>query len=280
MQYRIADTLSAPRQLGIKVAITEPIENLSADELIGIRKCILRHGLICLITPAKPNEISALAAISAIGSPVEVPEHYRTVAMNRYVNVVGNIDTAGNPSESSYRHSGFWHADGQYFPLKKRVFCNVMVPKVVNQTRTLFLDTLLLKQADLDRYSGLINAKISLVRIMSGEVIAAITKNVWQPHPLSGEINLLVPSDRGREEQELINSKDPAFKKPADIRNELSKDSSRMYAHSYTVGEVLIWDNLQLLHRAEGNASDVKGPRFIYRGHFDFTHRETEGAMV
>ncbi|OZG72765.1 hypothetical protein BTA51_14685 [Hahella sp. CCB-MM4] len=258
----------------------EPIERLKSTELANLRKCILKHGVVSFITPAEPNENTTLAAMSAIGTPVEVPEHYRTVDMNKYVNVVANVDMEGNPSETSYRHSGFWHADGQYFPLQKRAFCNAMVPRIVNPTRTLFLDTLLLKTEDIDRYAGLANTKVNLARIMSGKVVAEITKNVWQPHPISGEINLLVPSDRGRDEQELINSGDPSFIKPEDVRKALSKDPSRTYAHSYSIGEILVWDNLQLLHRAEGNASDVRGPRFIYRGHFDFSDHEIGGTMV
>lgn len=262
--------IQSPRKLGYTLNFTTLQDALKQKEAIIM--ALLKHGVIALRFEENIDTPSILETfLQSIGTPQQAKKNFLTIPVSQYVNAVANVDHNGNNKPNNYRHSGFWHSDGQFYndaDYVNKILCNVMCPIILNKCRTQFLDITLNSNSDITKYESLQNTTISLQRQMDNKIVAHAIKPVWRQHPITGKTYLLVPGTRYFED-ENFKGIEPNCPWPSakEVRAELANETGRRYDHQYVKNELVVWDNSQVLHRAEGNEKDITDPRYILRSH-------------
>ena len=262
--------LHEPRQLGLRIELDRRIPDMADQDIELLLQVLARHGVICLnAQPVSPQELQDFT--SRWGEVVVLPAG---LALSNPQPVFPSITRVGNirPDNSiipSVRFAEYWHHDGDFWAPGRNFIINflssVRVPAVGGNTG--FLDTrLAYAKLDPAQRSGLEGAYICVraseisdfKRAAAHEIPPDVQHPVLLPHPITGDIALYLPdSSTG------IQIKDGQPWGTVESLIESSQQKLGILEHVWTAGDLVIMDNLQVMHRGMGGYADH--PRLLYR---------------
>jgi taurine dioxygenase len=228
------------------------------------------HGLICFVgQPVQPQELDDFTSrwgevIELTGGLTNENQEPGVPSITR----VGNIRPDGSIIHDVH-FAEYWHHDGDFWAPGKNFLVNFLsgavIPSVGGQTG--FLDTRRAyeilgdaQRKELEGASICVRAsEISDFQNATPDELPPDAEHpVLFPHPVSQQIALYLPdSSTG------IRSRDGALiGSPGDLIDPLMTDLG-IYEHVWEVDDLLITDNLQVMHRSMGGYGDE--PRLLYR---------------
>jgi taurine dioxygenase len=264
------EALHQPRQLAIRLRIEQPLATLDEEDIRLLLAALAHHGVLHLSSnpPMNPNKLHDFA--KHWGEVIELPASLALCNQEPdlpSVTRIGNIRPDGSVIPS-VRFGEYWHHDGDFWPPGKNFVVNFLssdrIPKQGGHTG--FLDTRLaydmLDPAQKARLNGA-TIRVSASRISDFENAPAhelppdVVHPVFLPHPLTGQIGMYLP-----EGPDGIRSRDG---EAVDTQGVITSmiDKIDMYEHAWSAGDLLIIDNLQVMHRSMGGYGD--NPRLLYR---------------
>jgi len=268
--YSAQEALDEKRQSGIRVQLDRGAGDLGDADIGLLMDLLAHHGLICLVKqPAKPVELHEF--VSRWGDVIELTPGL--TFSNQEPGVpsitrVGNIRPDGSIIPDVH-FAEYWHHDGDFWAPGQNYLVNflnsVVVPSVGG--RTGFLDTrrayeILTDEQKTELQDATICVRASEISDFKNATPAELPPDaehpVLLPHPVTGQIALYLP-----ESSTGIQKKDGTPLGPAqDLIDPLLKKLG-IYEHDWEEGDLLITDNLQVMHRSMGGYGD--NPRLLYR---------------
>lgn len=270
MTAALKEALHQPRQLGIRVRLAGPIADTTVDDIASLRRLVSRHGVICI--DGQPLTAAQLHAfVSRWGDVIELPAglafHHQEPGLPS-ITRVGNVRPDGSIIPG-VRAAEFWHHDGDFWAPGQNFILNFMssvcVPPVGG--RTGFLDMRLAFETLADAERAELEGAFVWVRAgeiddFKGASPEELPPDVRHPvllsHPLTHQLALYLPdSPTGIQ-------KEPA-RRPREVRALVDAMCQRVgvVEHAWAAGDLLIVDNLQVMHRSMGDYGDH--PRLLYR---------------
>ena len=262
--------LHQPRQLGIRIRLGPAATTPPNGELDTLQTLLNRHGVICLAEQRlSPRELQAFA--SSWGEIIRLPaglafsnQEPGLPAIAR----VGNVRADGSIIPGA-RYGEYWHHDGDFWPPGEHFVINfllgVHIPEAGGNTG--FWDARLayerlsdeLREA-LDGASIVVKASdISDFRDAKAIDLPPDARHaVFQVHPIDGTVALYLPD---APDGIQARTGEP-FGAVADLLAALQRRQG-IYEHCWREGDLLIIDNLQVMHRSMGRFGDH--PRLLHR---------------
>jgi taurine dioxygenase len=268
--YSPQAALHESRQLCIRIQLNQRITELTDEDIGLLLRVLSRHGVICISgQPVSPQELQDFT--SRWGEVVVLPAGLALANQEPglpSITRVGNIRPDGSIAPS-VRFAEYWHHDGDFWPAGKNFIVNflssVRVPAVGGNTG--FLDSRLAcamldpaQKADLEgTYIRVRASEISdFKQAAPHEIPPDVQHPVLLPHPITGEIALYLPdSSTG------IQKMDGQTWGTVESLIEASQQKLGILEHVWTAGDLVIMDNLQVMHRGMGGYADH--PRLLYR---------------
>ena len=266
---QLKDSLQQPRQIAIKFDIKKSITDLDEVELNLLKENLIHHGIICL-SNQRIQPIDLRNFTQKWGEVLILPEG---LAFNNQepnlpeIARVGNVKPDGSIVPSSTL-AEYWHHDGDFWQFGENHILNflygVSIPKQGGQTG--FLDTRKAYQ-DLSEQEKT-ELQGSYVVVHSSDISdfndskeeekpKDATQPVCFPHPISKQIALYLPeSNTGIQKGDKILGYSKDF-------IDAIVEKQGILAYVWTAGDLLIWDNLQVMHRSMGGYFDE--PRLLFR---------------
>ena len=265
------DALRQHRQLGIRLQFDRSIVDLAVDDIRLLRDLMALHGVLCLVNqpPIQPRELHEF--VSRWGEVIELPAGMSGANQEPglpSITRVGNIRPDGSILPS-VRFGEYWHHDGDFWPPGRNFIVNflssVRVPAMGGHTG--FLDSRLAYEAlDGMQKDDLADAFVCVraseitdfKKAAPDELPPDVQHPVLLPHPLTQQIALYLPdSSTGIQKQD--------GKPWGAVKTLIDSCEKRlgMFEHAWADGELLIIDNLQVMHRSMGGYGDH--PRLLYR---------------
>ena len=247
--------------------------SLSSATFASIREALLEYGLI--VFPGQHISLDEQNAFAAMFGPLEFPAAAIT-------NIDDNgevVSDQGHDTVKSIRGNEGWHHDSTYMPVQ--AFGAVVSAEVVppDKAPTGFAD-MRAAFADLDDNTKTmlrgLTAKHSLYysQRRSGYLPTpnddgsyamygyhdkpVPVRPMVKVHPETGAENLLV----GRHAHEVSGLSEDESVALVDRINEAACTDDRVHYHQWEVGDVVVWDNRRLMHRA--TEFDLSNPRRIW----------------
>ena len=258
------------RQLGLRLQLDRRFSDLTARDVVLLGQVLARHGVICIGgQPVSPEELQNFT--SRWGEVVVLPAG---LALGQQEPGFPSIMRVGNlrPDGSiipAVRFAEYWHHDGDFWAPGENFIVNflssVCVPAVGGNTG--FLDTRLAYRAlDPAHKAGLEDAYIvvraseisDFKQAAAHEIPPDARHPVRLPHPVTGDIALYLPASATG-----IQKKDGQAWGTVESLIELSQQPLGIYEHVWTAGDLMVIDNLQVMHRGMGGYADH--PRLLYR---------------
>jgi len=246
------------------------------DRLVA-RK-IWSNGIVCVKNQdLNPAEMKQVAAI--MGKPLELPPAFsfeNRDPANPEVVHIGNIRTDGK-LVSNVKAAEYWHHDGNFWGIPGNQIVNILHAKIIPPVggTTGFMDSSLGLRTYLDNVTvNRLKKSTTLVscRWISDfknanpeDMLPDVTLPCVQTHPMTGEECLYLPFtpdgllDQSNGENWISND---------GIWDKLVS-AGFTYQHQYEAGDVLLWDNLQVMHRSMGGYGD--NPRLLYRAQSQYS---------
>jgi len=262
--------LHESRQLGIRIQLDRKIPDLADQDIALLLQVLALHGVICIGgQPLEPRELQDFT--SRWGEVVILPSALALAHQEPglpSITRVGNIRPDGS-TIPSVRFAEYWHHDGDFWAPEQHFIVNflsgVRVPTVGGNTG--FLDSRLAyakldpsQRAELEgSYIWVRASEISdFKRAAPHELPPDVRHSVLLPHPITGQIALYLPhSSTG------IQTKNGQPWGTVQSLVDSSQQKLGIYEHVWTVGDLVIMDNLQVMHRGMGGYGDRA--RLLYR---------------
>jgi taurine dioxygenase len=264
------DALRQVRQPGLRVRLRGGIADLAEGNLHVLLQVALRHGVVCIPDlPLTPGELHAFA--SRWGAIVRLPGGL--AFSNQEPDLpsivrVGNVRADGSIIPGA-RFGEYWHHDGDFWPPGQNFILNfwssVRVPPTGGATG--FLDTRAAydvlgetERAELeDAHTVVRPAEIADFEGASADELPPDARHpVLLVHPVTREPALYLPeSSSGIQRSDGRRLGDVASL-VASLQHKVG-----IYEHRWAAGDLMIADNLQVMHRSMGGAGDQ--PRLLYR---------------
>jgi len=258
------------RQVGIRIQLDRRIPDLADEDIATLSQILVRHGVVCISgQPMRSREVQDFTA--RWGEVVLLPDG---LALSNQEPGLPSITRVGNirPDDSiipSVRFAEYWHHDGDFWAPGRNHIVNflssVRVPEVGGNTG--FLDTrLAYEQLDPAQKEELKGAYICVraseisdfKQAAAHEIPPDVQHPVLLPHPISGEIALYLPdSSTG------IQKSDGQHWGSVESLIDSSQQKLGILEHVWTEGDLVIMDNLQVMHRGMGGYEDH--PRLLFR---------------
>jgi taurine dioxygenase len=263
-------SLHVSRRLGIRIQLSRRIPDLADQDIALLLQVLALHGVICIGGQfLRPHELQDFA--SRWGEVVILPAALALANQEPglpSITRVGNIRPDGSIIPS-VRFAEYWHHDGDFWPPERHFIINflssVRVPTEGGNTG--FLDSRLAygkldlsQRAELDgAYIWVRPSEISDFKCAAPhELPPDVRHPVLLPHPITGDIALYLPdSSTG------IQTKDGQLWGTVQSLIDSSQQKVRIFEHVWTEGDLVIMDNLQVMHRCMGGYGDQK--RLLYR---------------
>ena len=246
-----------------------------SDEVFAVlRELVMREGLVLFRDQALPS--AEQIGLGQRFGPLEQLD-VRAEQEEPTLVVIGNLDSEGEVIRADARHMKLisinegWHTDSSFreIPASFSVFSCVVGPEVGGDT---FYANLRRGWVDLPEdlkarlyglrgvhdYGAAYRARGNDEGGMIGYDLPAIVHPLVRRHPETGTTGLYVS-----EHISHIEGMDPAESRRLldELLNHTTAEN-RVYRHHWSVGDVMIWDNRSMLHRAQG--FDQRHPRVMH----------------
>jgi len=262
--------LSQPRQLGIRLQLDQRIPDLSEQDIQLLLQVLSHHGVICLVEQSvSPRELHGFA--SRWGEVIELPAGLALANQEPglpSITRVGNIRPDGSIIPA-VRFAEYWHHDGDFWAPGQNFILNFMssvrVPSVGGNTG--FLDSRLAcerlgdeQKTDLEgAYTCVRGSEISdFKKAAPHELPPDAQHPVLLPHPLTRRLALYLPDSSSG-----IQRKNGQSWGTVEALIESFERQQGIFEHAWAEGDLVIMDNLQVMHRCMGGYGDR--PRLLYR---------------
>lgn len=268
--FSLEMAVQQPRTLGIRIQLEVKCRDLNASQFQQLQEALSKHGVVCVVNqPLIPRDLYDFAA--RWGEVIELPP---ALALSNpepgfpSITRVGNIRPDGSIIPS-VRFAEYWHHDGDFWMPGQNYIVNflnsVRVPERGGNTG--FLDTQ--KACESLSPAELAQLKGAYIWVRASEISdfkKAAPKDlppdaqhpVLLPHPRSKKLALYLPdSPTGMQnaDGQVIGS--------VETWVESAVKKLGIYEHAWTPGDLVLMDNLQVMHRGMGGYAD--SPRLLYR---------------
>ncbi len=259
------------RQLGIRIRFDRSARELTDADIRTLIDLLAHHGVLCIVeqTPIGPRELHDFCR--RWGEVIELPAGLALANQEPglpSITRVGNLRPNGS-TIPGVRFAEYWHHDGDFWQPTRNFIVNflsaVRVPPIGG--RTGFLDSRLAYErlSDQERtqltdaHIWIRAAEISDFKGAAPHELPPDARHpVCLPHPITKQTALYLPdSPTG------IQKKDGQFVTTVASVIESCTEKVGIHEHAWTVGDMLIIDNLQVAHRSMGGYRDH--PRLLYR---------------
>ena len=265
----MASTDPAPRPV-FRLEGTDLRGSLSDDRLVtAIKAAVFQHGVVCIPGQGSVSAHELAAFADRIGTLLTSADSPFLSRSSDWVHdtldgvwLAGNVDRHGG-IHSDLRRSEYWHHDNDWANEKLRRIFNVLHTVVLPDTpgSTGFIDvrhmreTLTPAEGELlrDATTTLLLADIADYDVAHSGHIPPSKHSVLSTHPVSG---LPVTYMSGGTITLASGVTVPAVSIIAPIL-----DRQPLIIHDWAPGDVLVWDNLSVMHRSMGGFS---GTRLLY----------------
>jgi alpha-ketoglutarate-dependent taurine dioxygenase len=259
---------------GVEITGADLSRPISAAFTALIRQALLDHHVVVVRDQALSKERQYEFTLH-FG---ELEDHVARHSDERYaiIHSVTNLDRDGNPTDAlDTRGNYFWHTDKSYHaaPSLMTMLHAVELPSTGGDTQfaNMVLAYRALPAAMKDRLASLRAVHSwEASRLQSGSKPATETEKRERPpvshpivrtHPETGDKTLYIGNHAG-----AVEGLDPAEGKA--LLAELLAHATRpefIYTHHWRPGDVVIWDNRALLHRALANYEMGRQRRILHR---------------
>ncbi|MCD6020211.1 MAG: taurine catabolism dioxygenase, TauD/TfdA family protein [Bacteroidetes bacterium] len=269
LQPYLKNVLSQARQIAIKINVERSISDLNAEELNLLKSNLMHHGIICItnqdITPVELKNF-----VERWGEVLKLPAG---LAFNNQEPGLPEIARVGNvkPDGSLVQNSTlaeYWHHDGDFWQYGENHIINflhgVQIPKQGGKTG--FLDTRKAyndlphseREKLADSYTIVHSSDIDDFKdVIESERPKDARHPVCLPNPFTKELALYLP-----ESHTGIEKDGGVIGTSVDYIERIQAEQG-IFEHAWTPGDILIWDNLQVMHRSMGGYFNE--PRLLFR---------------
>lgn len=247
-----------------------PLNDASAEVISRVKAAVFEHGVVCI--PGQSVSAKGLTDVGALlGTLVTAAVNPFLYCKSEWVHdtvddvfLAGNVDRHGK-THTELTRSEYWHHDLDFCPEKMRRCFNILQTVIMPSTPgpTAFIDVRDLR-ANLtpDEESLLCEATVTVhladiadYDSAAGVAWPLVTHAVLSRHPASGLPVAYMPAGvlrlaSGRELPHSLEVFQPII------------DRQPRVVHSWRPGDILVWDNLSVMHRSVGGYS---GSRLLYR---------------
>jgi taurine dioxygenase len=269
--YSPQEALHQHRHIDIRLRLDRSIIDVSDQDIWLLLELLARHGVLCLVNqpPITPRQLHEFAA--RWGEVIELPASLALANQEprlRSITRVGNIRPDGTII-SDVRFAEYWHHDGDFWPAGENFIVNflssVQIPPIGGHTGLLDSRAAYEKLPDRQK-AALADAYICVrAREIADFKMAApheLPPDVQHPvlfrHPLTNQIALYLPdSSTG-----IQNTDGHVLGTVQSVIDALQNDLE-VVEHVWADGDLLIIDNLQIMHRSMGGYGNR--PRLLYR---------------
>jgi alpha-ketoglutarate-dependent taurine dioxygenase len=200
----------------------------------------------------------------------------RDGARTPLVHVISNLDDAGKPTETPHSHGNYyWHTDKSYHDipsLATLLHAKTLPPEGGDtQFANMYLGYERLSQARKQQLQGLrVIHSWEASRINTGNRPASEEEKRERPpvehplvrtHPVSGRKLLYL----GMHTSHIVGMPHDEGKALLSELLELSTQPDCVYTHQWRAGDLVMWDNRCLVHRALSNYDMARWPRVLHR---------------
>ena len=268
--FSLLTALEAPREIGLRVQLGRRVTEASDQEREQLGRLLAKHGVINLVQqPLSPKELFQFVA--RWGEVITLPPG---LALSNPEPGFPSITRVGNMRPDgtiipSMKFAEYWHHDGDFWMPGENFIVNflscVHVPERGGNTG--FLDTRLayqlLGEAERTKYAHAhIWVRASEIsdfkKAAAHELPPDACHPVCLPHPFTQEPALYLPDSRTG-----IQAADETEICRVDPLVESIVQRLGFYEHTWTPGDLVLMDNLQVMHRGMGGYGD--SPRLLYR---------------
>lgn len=263
--------LQQQRQLGIRLGLDKKIVELTDQDIRLLLALLARHGAICIVNQPSMQPRQLLDFVSRWGEVIELPAGLALANQEPglpSITRVGNLRPDGS-IVPGVRFAEYWHHDGDFWPPGQNFIVNFLNSVQVPATggNTALLDARLAYEtladeakAELaDTYVCVRAAEISdFKNAAPHELPPDVNHPVFLPHPITKEIALYLPNSSTG-----IQKKDGRIFTTVQALIEFLQHKLPIVEHVWTPGDLMIIDNLQVMHRSMGGYGDH--PRLLYR---------------
>lgn len=268
--HSLKDALDQKRQLGIRVQLARSVRDLADEDIPTLIDLLERHGVICLVNqPTEPRQLRDF--VSKWGEVIELTAGLALANQEPglpSITRVGNIRPDGSIIPD-VRFAEYWHHDGDFWSQGQNFVVNFLNSVQVPETggHTGFLDTrLAYEKLDESQRTDLADATICVraseisdfKNATSDELPPDVTHPVFFAHPLTQKIALYLP-----ESSTGIQSRDGRSLGTVKKLLDSLQMKHGIVEHAWAEGDLLITDNLQVMHCSMGGYGD--SPRLLYR---------------
>jgi taurine dioxygenase len=253
------------------VQLDRSVSDLAEDEIRSLLGLLAHHGVLCIVRqpPIAPRQLHDFCR--RWGEVVELPAGLALANQEPglpSITRVGNIRPDGSIIPG-VRFAEYWHHDGDFWQPGQNFIVNFLSAVRISPVggRTGFLDSRLgyemlsdSERADLaDAHIWVRASEISDFKKAAPHELPPDARHpVCLPHPITKQIALYLPdSSTG------IQKMDGQFLTTVESVIESFQEKVGLYEHAWADGDMLIIDNLQVMHRSMGGYGNH--PRLLYR---------------
>ncbi|XP_066918056.1 alpha-ketoglutarate-dependent taurine dioxygenase-like [Clytia hemisphaerica] len=250
--------------------------NLTENDLVIIREELLKHGVILFRNQSMTRK-QQIDFTERIGTLIPLPTFLNLkdpeIGFESKILRVTNYDSKGLPKKQKELNGQYWHKDGNYMQndyIGSMLYADEIDEFNGDSRPTLFLDNCLMDvypKALLDQVNHLAN-EINIGTIKDFTVTEDDMKQhppvfpkVISKHPQNGKDCLYLTEfltlngNLTQKEQEIIEQ----------LWDIIIKEAPK-YSHHWREGDVVIWDNLAVMHRTGPvTKQSIIGKRMMYR---------------
>ncbi|EAR83815.1 taurine catabolism dioxygenase, TauD/TfdA family protein (macronuclear) [Tetrahymena thermophila SB210] len=246
------------------------LSNLTDQEFENIQQALWTHGVICI----KNQNLTAqqqIAFTERWGKLVILPSFYafdnREPEYPAIVRV-GNVRLDDTVKPNS-KDAEYWHKDGDFRQPGENFILSILTPKEIAQVggQTGYVDSeQILNDMPADLREKLEGAK-SIIRSQNISDFSSAKPEEHYPeahhpaiatHPISGKKILNITYNNLND----VVLKDGTILNSRDIIPEIEQ-VYKIYSHRWEMGDVVIWDNIRVIHRSMGGFGNSR--RLLYR---------------
>lgn len=260
---------------GVEIPDMDLSRPLSEAEKQLIREAFLEHHIVIFRDQDLSKEQQA-AFTEQFGELEEHVVRQHDGSKMPQVHTVSNLDADGNPSYKPLTHGNyFWHTDKSYHakPSLATLLHAIELPEQGGDTQ--FANTYLAYESLSDaRKAELADLKVvhswEANRRNTGNKPATeeqkrerppVTHPLVRTHPETGRKTLYV----GIHTSHIVGMPEAEGRAILDELSEIAAQDSFVYSHSWRQGDLVMWDNRCLLHRAIANYGMNKVRRILHR---------------
>lgn len=259
------------RQLGIRVQLDRSVSDLAEDDIGSLLDLLAHHGVLCIAkqSPIAPRQLHDFCR--RWGEVVELPSGLALANQEPglpSITRVGNIRPDGSIIPG-VRFAEYWHHDGDFWQPGQNFIVNFLSAVQIAPVggRTGILDSRLgyemlsdsLRAELADAHIWVRASEISDFKKAAPHELPPDARHpVCLPHPITQQIALYLPDSATG-----IQNKDDQFLTTVESVIESFQEKVGLYEHVWEDGDLLIMDNLQVMHRSMGGYGNH--PRLLYR---------------